>query len=77
MKSITQDTLLFYNALHGSSPGKESACNAGDLADPCIKKSPWRRKWHTITVFLPGKSHGQRSLAGCSPWSCKELDTTE
>ena len=27
--------------------------------------------------FLPGKSHGQRSLAGYSPWGCKELDTTE
>ena len=29
------------------------------------------------TVFLPGESHGQRSLVGYSPWSCKELDTTE
>ena len=28
-------------------------------------------------IFLPGQSHGQRSLAGCSPWACKELDTTE
>ena len=28
-------------------------------------------------VFLPGESHGQRSLVGCSPWGCTELDTTE
>ena len=77
MKSITQDTLLFYNVLHGSSHGKESACNAGDLADPWVRKIPWRRKLQAISMFLPGKSHGQRSLAGCSPWGCKESDTTE
>ena len=38
----------------------------------------WRRKWQPTPVFLPGKSHGQRSLAGCnSPWGHKESDTTE
>ena len=31
----------------------------------------------TAPVFLPGESHGQRSLAGYSPWGCKELDKTE
>ena len=31
----------------------------------------------TISVFLPGESHEQRSLVGCSPWDLKELDTTE
>ena len=36
---------------------------------------PWSRKWHPTPVFLPEKSHGQRSLAGCSPWGCKELNT--
>ena len=40
--------------------------------DPCR-----RRKWQPILVFLPGESHGQRSLAGYSPWSHKELDLTE
>jgi len=34
--------------------------------NPCIRKIPWRRKWHPTPVFLPGKSHGQRSLAGYS-----------
>ena len=37
----------------------------------------WRRRWHPTPVFLPGKSHGQRSLVGCSPWGCEESDTTE
>ena len=36
----------------------------------------WSRKWQPILVFLPGESHGQRSLAGYSPWCCKEWDTT-
>ena len=36
-----------------------------------------RRRWHPTPVFLPGKSHGRRSLVGCSPWSCEESDTTE
>ena len=36
-----------------------------------------RRKWQTSPVFLPGESHGQRSLAGYSPWGHKELDMTE
>ena len=35
------------------------------------KKIPWRRKWQLTPVFLPGESHGQRSLAGCSPWGHK------
>ena len=37
----------------------------------------WRRKWQPTPVFFPGESHGQRSLAGCSPWGRKKLDTTE
>ena len=36
-----------------------------------------RRQWHPTPVLLPGESHGQRSLAGCSPWGRKESDTTK
>ena len=36
-----------------------------------------RRQWHPTPVLLPGKSHGWRSLVGCSPWGLEELDTTE
>ena len=37
----------------------------------------WRTQWHPTPVLLPGKSHGRRSLVGCSPWGPKESDTTE
>ena len=37
----------------------------------------WRRRWHPTPVLLPGKSHGQSSLVGCSPWGPYELDVTE
>ena len=37
----------------------------------------WRRQWHPTPVLLPGKSHGPRSLVGCSPWGRYESDTTE
>ena len=37
----------------------------------------WRRQWHPTPVLLPGKSHGQRSLVGCSPWGREESDMTE
>ena len=37
----------------------------------------WRRKWQPAPEFLPEKSHGQRSLAGYSPWGHKELDMTK
>ena len=45
--------------------------------DPWVGKIPWRRKWQSTPVLLPGKSHGQRSLVGYSPWGCKESDTAE
>ena len=37
----------------------------------------WRRKWQPTPAFLPGESHGRRSLVGCSPWGHTESDTTE
>ena len=45
--------------------------------DPWVGKIAWSRKWQPAPVFLPGESQGQRSLAGYSPWGCKESDTTE
>ena len=47
------------------------------MFDPWVSKIPWRREWQLTPVFLPGEFHGQRSLAGYSPWGCKELDITE
>ena len=61
----------------GSASGKP--VNARDLRDAdSIPGSvlnwliPWRRTWQPTSVFLPGKSHGQRSLEGYSPWNDKE-----
>ena len=45
--------------------------------DPWVGKIPWRRSWQPTKVFLPGESHGQRSLAGYSPPGHKELGATE
>ena len=45
--------------------------------DPLVRKVPSSRKWQPIPLFLPGQFHGQRSLAGYSPWGHKESDTTE
>ena len=40
-------------------------------------EDPLEKEMQPIPVFLPGKYHGERSLAGCSPWGCKELGRTE
>ena len=65
----------------GGSAGKEPACQCRRHRrhgfDPWVGKIPWSRKWQPAPVFLPGKSHGQRSQAGYSPWGCRESDTTE
>ena len=59
----------------GDSDGKESACNTGDPASiPGSGRFPGRENGNPLQ---PRKSHEPRSLAGYSPWSCKELDTTE
>ena len=50
-----------------SSVGRESAGSAGVLGSIPVRKIPWRRKWQPPPVFLPGKSHGQRSLEDYTP----------
>ena len=60
------------------SSGKKSICQYRKCGfDPWIGKILCRRKWQPTPIFLPGESHGQRSLEGYSPWGRKELDTTE
>ena len=44
---------------------------------PEVELLDWRRQWQSTPVLLPGKSHGWRSLVGCSPWGREESDTTE
>ena len=74
---------------HGSNPGLQHSrqmlkplshqgspicwkCGIHEFT-PWVGKILWRRKWQTTPVFLPGKSHGQRSLMGYSPWDCKRV----
>ena len=61
--------------------GKESTCQCRRCKrcgfDPWVGKIPWIRKWQSTLVFLPGKFHGQRSLASYSPWRHRESDMTE
>ena len=59
---------------------KNPLANRGDVRDTgSISGSeyPLEKEMATIPLFLPGKSHGHRSLTGYSPWGHKELDTTE
>ena len=77
-----------YNTLHSSGEGficlaslvvhmvKKLPAIARDHGlDPWSGKITWKREWQPTPVFLSGKSHGQRSLVGCSPWGGKESDT--
>ena len=65
----------------GGASGKEPTCQCRrhnrQGFSPASGKIPWRRKWQPTPVFLPGKSHGRRNLAGYIPWGRKELNTTE
>ena len=67
-----------YLRLLGWFTGKESDCQCRrHRFDPWVRNMPWRRKWQSTAVFLPGKSHGQKALACYSPWGYKQSDTTE
>ena len=75
-------TLLYFKWVTNKVPrwlsGKESACHCRRHEfNPWVGKMPWSRKWQLTPVFLPGKSHGQRSLVDYSPWGCGESDTTK
>ena len=52
-------------------------CSSVDGHLGCSHVLARRRQWHPTPVFLPGKSHGWKSLVGCSPWGREELDMTE
>ena len=65
----------------GGASDKELACQCRRCKrrgfDPWVRKIPWRRKQQPTLVFLPRESHGQRSLAGYSPWGHTESDMTK
>ena len=63
------NTAATYMGLPKCLSGKESTCRYRRYVfDPWVGNIPWRRKWQPAPVFLPGKSHGQRSPEGYSPW---------
>ena len=65
-------------SLLGGSDGKEAACNVGDLDSiPGLGRSPGGGHVNPLQYSCLENPHGQRSLAGYTPWGCKQLDTTE
>ena len=80
-KQISQlDKFRIWSVIPSGSADKESACQCRRYKslrlDSWVGKIPLEKEMATL-VFLSGKSHGQRSLVGYSPWGRKELDTTE
>ena len=67
--------LLYSSGLARCLSGKASVCQCRRCEfDLWVGKISWSRKWQPTPLFLPRKSHRQRSLAGYSPWDRKELD---
>ena len=75
------NAINFYALVPRWHSGKEPTCQCRKLKrggfTPWARKIPGSRKWQLTPVFLPGESHGQRSLVGYSPGDRKELDTSE
>ena len=79
-RSSDFETICLRPGLPRRRGGKESPCQCRRHRrhgfDPWVGKILWRRKWQPTLVFLPGKFHGQQSLAVYNPWGCKESDMT-
>ena len=69
-----------HTGLRGGASGKEPACQCKRHKrcgfDSWVGKTPWRKAWKPTSIFFLGESKGQRSLAGYSPWGCKDSDMT-
>ena len=75
---ILTTALRLIQSFPRGSDGKSICLQCGRPGfDPWVGKIPWRRKRQPTPVLMPGKSHGQRSLIGYSPWGRKESDTTK
>ena len=69
---------IYYLGFPGGSDGKEFTCNAKDLdLNPGLERCPGAGHGNPLHCPCLENPHGQRSLAGCSPWGCKELDMTK
>ena len=73
-------TVHFVKGFPGGTSGKEPTCQCGRYKrcsfDSWVRKIPWRRIWQPTLLFLPGKSHGQKGLGGCSLHSVAKSQTT-
>ena len=81
--AIPEDVLVFFFFLYFLEKKMDSTYFLGThsilppISDSSVLEILDRRQWHPTPVLLPGKSHGWRSLVGCSPWGCDESDMTE
>ena len=69
--------MSFPGGASGREPSYQCRRHKRSRFDPSVGKIPWRREWLPTVVFLPGESHGQRSLASYSPWGYKVSGMTE
>ena len=80
LRNIKHIRIGLYYDFPGGASGKEPTSQSRRCArhrfDAWVRKTPWRRIWQPAPVFLPGESHGHRSLGGYSPRGRKESDTT-
>ena len=78
---LNEDHNPYFVGFPDGTVGKESACQSRrhkrHRFDPWVRKILWHMKWQPTPEFLPSKSHGQKSLVGCSRRGRKELDMTE
>ena len=77
IRNVNYQALPWIWGFPAGSSGKVSSCQCRSLrrrrVNLWVDTIPWKRKWQPIPVFLPGKSHGQRGLAGYSPWDCQRV----
>ena len=71
-RSVVSDSLQPHGLQHARPPCPSPNSGVYPNSSPL-----WRKLWHPTPVLLPGKSHGQRTLVGYSPWGCEELNMTE
>jgi len=69
-----RDRGAWWAAVYGVTQSQTRLKRLSSISSRIISR---RRQWHPTPVLLPGKSHGRRSLVGCSPWGYEESDTTE
>ena len=72
-----EDVLGSPGGANGKEPAYQCRRHKKHRFNPWVRKIPWRRKWQPSPVFLPGKSHEQKSTVGYSSWGHKESDMTE